>query len=87
VGCQAIEAHQILKKQNVYLRDFKLLGCSDGSIFQRAIAESQKVLKETKDIEKAQAIVRQGEQDELEKARGNMELPPDPTSVVTKRSP
>lgn len=87
IGCQAIEAWQILLKQNVYLRDFRLIGCSDGSTFQRAINEAHKVFRETKDIEKSQEIIRQGELDEIEKARGNMELPPNPTAVTTKKSP
>ena len=87
ISAKAIEAHQILKKQNVYLRDFKLVGCSDGLTFQKAVSEAQRLFKQTKDIAQAQEVIRQGERDEIEKARGNMELPPDPTAVITKRSP
>jgi hypothetical protein len=86
-GCQQVEAWQTLLKHNAHTRDFKFIGCSDGMTFQRAVLESQKVFKETGDFAKAQEVLRQGERDEIEKARGNLEYPPDPTVVTTKRSP
>lgn len=86
-GCQAVEAFQVLSKKNNYLRDFKLIGCSDGTVFQKAIADAQKVFRETKDLAQAQAIIRQGEAEEIERARGHMELPPDPSKIVTRQSP
>lgn len=87
IGCQQVEAWQILQKQNNYLRDFRLIGCSDGSVFQQAVIEAHRVFRETKDFERSQAVIRQGELNEIERARGNMELPANPTIVQTKRAP
>lgn len=58
------------------LPPYKFIGSSDGTIFQRAVIESQSVYRQTLNLEEAQKILRKGEQEELEKARGNMVPPP-----------
>lgn len=55
---------------------YKFIGSSDGLTFQKAVEESQAVFRNTGNLEEAQKILRAGEQEELNKARGNMIPPP-----------
>jgi hypothetical protein len=80
-AARASEAWQLLKRNSNYQKDLKLIGCSDGSTFADAVRRSQEHFRATKNIKEAQAIIREGEALELEKARGNMELPQDPSRV------
>lgn len=59
-----------------YVPKFVFLGSSDGTTFQQAVRESHEIYRTTQDLAKAQERLRQGEKDELEKARGNMIPPP-----------
>lgn len=81
-SCHQNEAWQLLQKTSVYQRDLKMIGCSDGMIFQKAVHDAHKVFQETKDLEKAQEILRAGELAEIEAARGNLERPQDPSRVT-----
>lgn len=85
-GTKEVEAGQLLRQDNVLTRSLRLVGCSDGTTFQKAVAESQRIFNETKDLAEAQKVLRQGELDEIEKARGNMEQPRDLSGVITKKS-
>lgn len=80
-ACHAVEAYHLLRKTSEYQKHLKLIGCSDGSVFAQAVIDSHRVFGETKDFAQAQAILRKGEADEIERARGNMTLPPDPSRV------
>lgn len=55
---------------------FKFLGSSDGSKYQQAIRESKEIFTTTGDLEKAQARLRQGEEEEFAQAKGVMIPPP-----------
>lgn len=85
-GCHAVEAWQLLQKTSSYQKNLRLIGCSDGSVFAQAVRDSHKVFNETKDFSRAQALLRKGEADEIERARGNMKLPPDPSRVIHGKS-
>lgn len=45
---------------------FKFLGSSNGLAYQKAVAESQQIFRETKDYEKARERLKQGEQEEFD---------------------
>ncbi len=64
----------------------KLIGVSDGQIFQRAVLESQGFLREGKVIE-AQAILKKGQADELEAARGKFKRPRDFDTIDRRGRP
>jgi hypothetical protein len=64
----------------------KLLGVSDGQIFQRAVLESQSLIREGK-VEEARALIRKGQEEELEKARGNMIMPRDFDTIDRQGNP
>jgi hypothetical protein len=68
-ACKAEDAYNVKKTGK-----FKQLGVSDGKLFYEAVKQAQEVAKT--DLEKAQEILRQGEKDELELAKGHMEEPP-----------
>jgi hypothetical protein len=68
-------------------RKFKQVGVSDGLVFQKAMQEAKRVQRETGDLLKAQEILRQGERDELEAARGHFQLPRDYSRVDGKNNP
>lgn len=53
----------------------KLIGASDGSLFQKAVIESHQMLKEGKTKEEIQERIRQGEREEIEAARLNFVRP------------
>jgi hypothetical protein len=80
-ACHAVEAYHLLRKTSEYQRHLKLVGSSDGSVFAQAVQDSHRVFRETNDVEQAKALIRKGEADEIERARGNMKLPPDPSRV------
>lgn len=84
-ACHAVEAYNLTRKTSEYQKRLKLIGCSDGAIFQQAVRDSHRVFAETKDVAQAQAVLRKGEQDELEVARGNIIQPPDPSRVQFNR--
>lgn len=52
----------------------KLIGVSDGALFQKAMYEAQGLWKEGR-IDEAKARLKQGEKEELEAARGKIVLP------------
>lgn len=81
-GVHAIEAWNLLQKTSLYQRDLKMIGQSDGTTFHNAVKEAHRVFGETGDVAQSQAIIRKGEQDEIEAARGNLVYPPDPTRVM-----
>lgn len=59
-----------------YMPKFKFLGSSDGTTYQQAVREAHEIYTTTQDLKKAQERLRQGEKEELEKAKGNMIPPP-----------
>lgn len=84
-GVKAVEAWNILQRRtSAHLQGLKMIGVSDGTVFQKAVSDAHSVYTATKDLEQAQSIIRQGEKDEIERARGHLENPPDPTSVTFK---
>lgn len=85
-AAHANEAFQILKNKhsNVAYRDLKFIGCSSGEKFREAVKSAQDLFRKTRDLAQAQEMIRQGELDELESARGNKELPPNPERFEIK---
>ncbi len=63
---------KVMKKET---KRMKFLGSSNGQIFQKAVRDSHKVFRE-QGLSVAQEVIRKGESDELEAARGNMVYPP-----------
>lgn len=66
---------------------FKQVGVSDGLVFAQAVVEAKKVQRETGDLQKAQEILRNGEQKELEVARGHFQRPRDYSRVDSNDNP
>lgn len=90
INVQEIEAHNILKNRQrvigTYIPPLKLIGVSDGLIFQKAVLESHALHKEGK-TEEAMERLRQGEREELEAARGHIEKPRNFDSIDQHRRP
>lgn len=55
-------------------KKFKQVGVSDGTTFQAALMEAKRIFQE-QGLEAAQARLRQGHEEELEKARGHFQAP------------
>lgn len=65
------------KRQQIigqYTQPFKFLGSSDGSIYFKALKESQEILK-TEGLEAAQRRLKDGLDEELKQAMGNLKPP------------
>lgn len=75
---QEREAWNVLKNRQpvvgLFVQPPKYLGCSDGTLFQKAVLEAHALFAEGK-MEEAQARLRQGEAEELEMAKKNKEMP------------
>lgn len=86
----AKDAWAILKgrKQRVgfFPERLKLIGVSDGSMFQKAAAEAQAIFK-SEGLEAAQVRIRRGHEEELAEARKKVEMPPNPDNVDLQGNP
>lgn len=84
------EAWSILKgRAQVLGRDrmrVKYLGCSDGEAYRKAVIESQGIFR-TQGLEKAQERLRQGELEELERAKGNRSMPRNHDTITSGGQP
>jgi len=70
-----IEPVEAVEAWGLYKKKAKQIGCSDGTTYRTALKEAQQLMK-TEGIEKAQERLRKGLAEELEVARGNIEIPP-----------
>lgn len=78
IHVQEREAWDILKGGNrvvgPYINPPKMIGVSDGRLFQKAVQEAHALHREGK-TEEAKERLRQGEREELEAARGKFKRP------------
>jgi hypothetical protein len=71
-ACEEIEAWELLRNKSNWRRnDFKIIGVSDGLIYAQAVNEASNLI----DKQQIQNRLRRGFEEELEKARGNIEFP------------
>lgn len=64
----------------------KLIGVSDGRVFQQAVIESHQLFKDGKE-EEAKERMRRGRDEELESGRGNVQKPQNYDSVDSAGNP
>lgn len=87
---QEVEAHNLLKGRGKALGPVrtrpKLIGVSDGTKFHQAVVEAH-ALHKSGETQKALDRLRQGEQEELESARGHIERPRDFDFIDMNRNP
>lgn len=85
------EAWNLYKMRNQVLGtvkpNFKLVGTSDGQIYQRAVIASQEHFMNTRNLKEAQDILRKGETDEYAQAKGKIERPPNYDRVGSDGQP
>lgn len=78
IPVQEYEAFVLLKGGNKVLGPYqippKLIGVSDGTKFQQAVSEAHALVREGRQ-EEARARLKQGEAEEFEAAKGNIERP------------
>lgn len=75
------------KEASLIHHKFKQVGVSDGKVFAEAVREAKKIQKETGDLPKAQELLRKGEDDERESARGHFQRPRDFSRVDSRDNP
>lgn len=87
---QEQEAHTLLKGRVKVIGPQqakpKLIGVSDGSKFHQAVQEAHALHREGKTAEALQRL-RDGEKEELESARGHIEMPRNFDAIDTNRNP
>lgn len=87
---QEVEANNLLKGRGKVIGPVqarpKLIGVSDGTKFHQAVTEAHALHAEGK-IKEALARLKQGEQEELEAARGHLERPRDFDFIDMHRNP
>lgn len=90
VAMHEVEAWNLLKyRQQVvgrYVQPPKLIGVSNGHKFWEAVTEAHK-LNAVGKIEEALERIRQGEKEELEVARGHIEMPRNFDAIDQHRNP
>ena len=67
-------------------KQFKQVGVSDGTAFYKAVQEAHNLFN-TRGIEEAQERLRQGEKEEIEVARGHLEMPQNPDTIYPNGRP
>lgn len=79
----------VVEEQEAYLihGKYKQVGVSDGLIFHKALKEAKQIHRDTGDLKKAQELLRKGEQDELETAKGHFQVPRNYSFTNNKNQP
>ena len=75
IGEDRIEPVEAREAWELHKKKVKQIGVSDGTTYNIALKEAQQLFK-AEGQERAQERLREGVQEELEKARGNLETPP-----------
>ena len=85
------EAWGIMKNRQsvvgLYVPPPKLIGVSDGKIYQKAVLEAHALHKTGRIHEDVAAVLRKGWNDELEAARGHLERPRDFDTIDKRGAP